>query len=69
MQRRATWRWVVGGAALVFPANADGTVALVLSGLAAISGTLAWITLWGWHFVGRGKPMKVTPLLKLFRRG
>ena len=38
----------------------------VISGLAA---TIAWFILWGWHFVGRGKPVKVTPLLKLFRRG
>ena len=57
------------GAALVFPPNAEGIAALVLSGLAAISAGLAWTTLWGWHFVGRGKPLKVTPLLKLFRRG
>ncbi|MCA9577070.1 MAG: hypothetical protein H6726_16640 [Sandaracinaceae bacterium] len=57
------------GAALIFPPNAEGTAALVLSGLAAIAASLAWLVLWGWHFVGRGKPMKVTPLLKLFRRG
>ena len=47
----------------------EGTAALVLSGLAAIAATVSWTVLWGWHFVGRGKPMKVTPLLKLFRRG
>ena len=57
------------GAALVFPPDAEGTAALVLSGLAAIAATLSWTVLWGWHFVGRGKPVKVTPLLKLFRRG
>lgn len=57
------------GAALVFPPHAEGTAALVLSGLAAIAATVSWTVLWGWHFVGRGKPMKVTPLLKLFRRG
>ena len=56
------------GAAMVFPPNAEGTVALVLSGAAALSAVVAWTTLWGWLFVGRGKPVKVTPLLKLFRR-
>lgn len=57
------------GAALVFPPNAEGTAALLLSGVAAVAAGFAWTILWGWHFVGRGKPVKVTPLLKLFRRG
>jgi ubiquinone biosynthesis protein len=37
----------------------------VFCGLAA---TLSWTTLFWWHFLGRGRPLRVTPLLRLFRR-
>lgn len=56
-------------AAILFPTDASSTAPLLLSGLFALTATISWLILWGWHFVGRGKPMKVTPLLKLFRRG
>lgn len=37
----------------------------VLSGFVAAGG---WTTLFWWHLIGRGKPLKLAPLLKIFRR-
>jgi ubiquinone biosynthesis protein len=39
----------------------------LLAGLLALMSTTAWIVLVGWHFL-RGKPVKVTPLMKMFKR-
>ena len=40
-------------------------VAAVVMGLAAAA---SWTALFLWHWLGRGKPVKVAPLLRLFRR-
>lgn len=56
-------------AAMVAPTSSEDTwrlAACVL--LALVFATPAWLTLLGSHFFGRGKPVKVTPLVKLFRR-
>ena len=41
---------------------------LVLAIALGLAAAAAWVILLGWHFV-RGQPLKLTPLLKLFRRG
>jgi ubiquinone biosynthesis protein len=54
-------------AALLLPAELHDVPRLVLSVALGLGSALAWIILLGWHFV-RGRPLKVTPLLRLFRR-
>jgi ubiquinone biosynthesis protein len=39
----------------------------LLAGALALMATTAWIVLFGWHFV-RGKPVRLTPLMKMFKR-
>jgi ubiquinone biosynthesis protein len=38
-----------------------------LAGVLALMATIAWLVLFGWHFL-RGKPLRVTPLVKMFKR-
>ena len=37
----------------------------VFPSVAAVTG---WTTLLAWHWFGQGKPMRLTPLLRFFRR-
>jgi hypothetical protein len=29
---------------------------------------IGWTSLFAWHWLGRGKPMRLAPLVKFFRR-
>ncbi len=56
-------------AALLAPSSANETGSLfacLLLGLGCA--TPAWVIVLVWHFFGSGKPMKVTPFVRLFRR-
>lgn len=39
-----------------------------LGTLCGLGATGAWTTLFWWHLVGRGKPVRITPILNFFRR-
>ncbi len=50
----------------------DPTRALGVPWLSLFCLTMAvscWTILWWWHFVGMGKPVRVSPLIKFFKRG
>lgn len=54
--------------AIVLPSSREDTVRVVLSVLLGLIATGAWTILLAWHFV-RGQPLRLTPLLKILRRG
>jgi ubiquinone biosynthesis protein len=54
--------------ALLLPAELRDWPRLLLSVALGLASAVAWLVLLGWHFV-RGRPLKITPLLRLFRRG
>jgi ubiquinone biosynthesis protein len=54
--------------ALLLPGGLDDVPRLVLSIALGLASATAWLILLGWHFV-RGRPLRITPLLRLFRRG
>ncbi|MCA9578443.1 MAG: hypothetical protein H6726_31875 [Sandaracinaceae bacterium] len=43
-------------------------VRVVLCSVTATAAVLGWCALFAWHLVGRGKPMRVTPLMRFLRR-
>ncbi len=54
-------------AVLVAPVTpSGGRVALAF--LCALAAAGGWTALFWWHLIGRGKPLKLGPLLKIFRR-
>lgn len=54
--------------AIAVPETAESTPRMITAVVMALSAILSWGALLGWHWFGRGKPMKVTPLLRFFRR-
>ncbi|MCP5055363.1 MAG: AarF/ABC1/UbiB kinase family protein [bacterium] len=55
-------------ATAILVASEPSTLRTVLAWLSALSATGTWSILLGWHAVGRGKPLRLRPLLRLFRR-
>jgi ubiquinone biosynthesis protein len=53
--------------AIVLTSSLPEAWRLVLAIALGVSAATAWVILVGWHFV-RGQPLRLTPLLKLFRR-
>jgi ubiquinone biosynthesis protein len=53
--------------AIVLP-DGKQTFHALLAGACAALASGAWTILFFWHFVARGKPVRVTPLLRFFRR-
>jgi ubiquinone biosynthesis protein len=54
--------------AIVLTSGIDDTARIALAVVLGLLATMAWSVLLAWHFV-RGQPLRLTPLLKLFRRG
>ncbi|MFT3925726.1 MAG: AarF/UbiB family protein [Myxococcales bacterium] len=54
-------------AAVVFPGNLDDLLPLAISVVLTVTASVAWLIVLGWHFV-RGKPLKLTPLIRFFKR-
>jgi ubiquinone biosynthesis protein len=54
--------------AIAVPETPESTPRMITAVVMALSAILSWGALLGWHWFGRGKPMKVTPLLRFFRR-
>jgi len=56
-------------ASLLVPTSSDQTGRMLTCILLGLGCSLpAWLTLLASHFVGRGRPIKLTPFVKLFRR-
>jgi ubiquinone biosynthesis protein len=55
-------------AAIVVPDTTESLPRLVAAVLLALAAAGGWTALLGWHWLGRGKPLRLTPLVKFFRR-
>jgi ubiquinone biosynthesis protein len=55
-------------AAIALPEGTDSVPRMVLAAVLGIAAVLGWTTLYAWHWLGRGKPIRLTPLVKFFRR-
>ncbi len=53
---------------LVLPDHDPHWVQLTLSVASGLAAATAWTILLLWHVIGRGKPLKVTPWLRMFKR-
>jgi len=54
--------------AIAVPETTESTPRLVTASVLAISAVASWVSLLVWHWFGQGKPLKLTPLLRFFRR-
>ena len=54
--------------AIAVPETTASTPRMVVAVVLALAAVASWTSLLVWHWFGRGKPMRVTPLLRLFRR-
>jgi len=54
--------------ALLLPERDPNWSRITLSVACALSAAIAWLVSFWWHLVGRGKPLRLAPLIKLFRR-
>lgn len=55
-------------AALLLPEQDPDWVRVALAAACALVASGAWTVLFWWHVVGRGKPLRLAPLLRLLRR-
>lgn len=55
-------------AAIVLPDRDPSWVQITLCVACVLAAASSWTVLFWWHVVGRGKPLRLAPLLKLFRR-
>jgi ubiquinone biosynthesis protein len=54
--------------AIAVPETTESTVRIVVAAALGILAAIGWITLFAWHWLGRGKPLRLGPLVKFFRR-
>ena len=54
--------------AIAVPETTTSTPRMVTAVVLALAATGSWTALLSWHWLGRGKPMRLTPLLRFFRR-
>lgn len=54
--------------AVVLPDALEWSVKLVLAVVCGLLAAVNWTVLFWWHFLGRGKPLRLGPMLRLFRR-
>jgi ubiquinone biosynthesis protein len=55
-------------AAIAVPETTESTPRLITAAVLAFSAVTGWVSLLVWHWFGQGKPMRLTPLLRFFRR-
>jgi ubiquinone biosynthesis protein len=55
-------------AAIAVPETTESTPRLIAAAVLAFAAVTAWTTLLAWHWFGQGKPMRLTPLVRFFRR-
>jgi ubiquinone biosynthesis protein len=53
---------------LVLPEHAAHWIQIALSVVLGLAAASAWTISFWWHVVGRGKPLRLAPLIRLFRR-
>jgi len=54
--------------AIAVPETTESTPRLIAAAVLAFAAAAGWMSLLAWHWFGQGKPMKLTPLLRFFRR-
>lgn len=54
--------------AIAMPETTQSSPRAITAAILALASVIAWIVLLVWHWFGRGKPVRVTPLLRFFRR-
>jgi ubiquinone biosynthesis protein len=54
--------------AIAVPETTASTPRMVAAVVLAFAAAMSWAALLFWHWFGRGKPLRLTPLLRLFRR-
>jgi len=54
--------------AIAVPESTESTLRLAVAGILAFAAAASWGTLAAWHWLGRGKPLRLAPLVKFFRR-
>jgi ubiquinone biosynthesis protein len=55
-------------AAIALPEGTNSLPRMILAAALGISAAIGWTTLYAWHWLGRGKPVRLAPLVKFFRR-
>ena len=54
--------------AIAVPESTESKLRMVTAVVLALAAVLGWTALFAWHWLGAGKPVRVTPLLRFFRR-
>jgi protein-S-isoprenylcysteine O-methyltransferase Ste14 len=54
--------------AIAMPETTASTPRMVAAAVLALAAVIGWGTLLAWHWLGRGKPLRLTPLVRFFRR-
>jgi ubiquinone biosynthesis protein len=54
--------------AIAMPETTASTPRMVTAAVLAIAATASWGALLAWHWFGHGRPLRLTPLLRFFRR-
>jgi ubiquinone biosynthesis protein len=54
--------------AIAMPETTASTPRMLTAAVLAIAATASWGTLFAWHWFGHGRPLRLTPLLRFFRR-
>jgi ubiquinone biosynthesis protein len=54
--------------AIAVPESTTSTPRMVVAACAAFAAVAGWCSLAAWHWFGRGKPIKLSPVLRWFRR-
>ena len=54
--------------AIAVPESTESRLRMVTAVVLALAAVASWTALFAWHWFGAGKPVRVTPLLRFFRR-
>jgi hypothetical protein len=54
--------------AIAVPETTASTPRMITTIVLALAAVLSWTALFVWHWFGSGKPLRVTPILRFFRR-
>jgi len=54
--------------AIAVPETTASTARIVAASILGVAAAIGWVALFGWHWLGRGKPLRLGPLVKFFRR-
>jgi ubiquinone biosynthesis protein len=54
--------------AIAVPESTESKLRMVTAVVLALAAVASWTALFAWHWLGAGRPVRVTPLLRFFRR-